>query len=165
MNFIGISDEKLSKVVTKLNILLASYSVYYQNLRSFHWHIRGNNFFDIHRLFEELYNEAKVNIDDIAERILTLNHKPLGSMADYLKKSKIKESVDMMQDEKMASIILKNHIKLITQIREVIEIASSVGDEGTVDILGGMLSKLEKYSWMLNSWKGRRKAGFRNSIK
>jgi len=160
MDYIGIEKKNLAKVGKKLNTLLATYSVYYQNLRSFHWHIKGNNFFDIHVFYEELYNDAKVKIDDIAERILTINQKPLGSMKDYLKKSEINESLDIMNDEKMASVILKNHGVLISLMREVIKTASDIGDEGTVDIIGGFLSYLEKKSWMLNAWKGRKKAGF-----
>ena len=161
MNYIGLPNSDLQKVAEKLNILLATYSVYYQNLRSFHWHIRGNNFYEIHRLFEDLYNDAKVKIDDTAERILTINQKPLGSMTEFLKHSKIKESSDLMKDEKMASVILKNHKDLIKIIRATIAQASEVNDEGTVDLLGGFLSYLEKKSWMLNAWKGRTRAGFK----
>jgi starvation-inducible DNA-binding protein len=160
MNYIGLPNKDLIKISEKLNTLLATYSVYYQNLRSFHWHIRGNNFYEIHRLFEDLYNDAKVKIDDIAERILTINQKPLGSMADYIEKSKIKESKDIMMDEKMASTILQNHKELIKIIRNVIKQADEIGDEGTIDLMGGFLFFLEKKSWMLNAWKGRRKAGF-----
>jgi len=160
MNYIGLPQNELKKVASKLNTLLASYSVYYQNLRSFHWHVRGNNFYEIHRLFEELYNDAKVKIDDIAERILTIEHKPLGSMSEFLKKSKIKESYDEMKDEKMATVILKNHKELIKLTREVIKLSSDINDEGTVDLLSGVLAYLEKKSWMLQAWKGRRTAGF-----
>jgi len=160
MNYIGLPNSDLIKVAKKLNILLATYSVYYQNLRSFHWHIRGNNFYEIHRLFEDLYNDAKVKIDDIAERIITINQKPLGSMVDYIEHSKINESKDLMMDEKMAAIILKNHKELIKLIRDVINQADEIGDEGTIDMMGACLSFLEKKSWMLNAWKGRRKAGF-----
>jgi len=160
MNYIGLPDKDLAKVAKKLNVLLATYSVYYQNLRSFHWHIRGNNFYEIHRLFEDLYNDAKVKIDDIAERIITINQKPLGSMVDYIKNSKIKESKDIMIDEKMAGVILSNHKVLIQLIRDAIKQADDVNDEGTIDLLGAFLAFLEKKSWMLNAWKGRKKAGF-----
>lgn len=160
MNYIGLANKDLNKVAKKLNVLLATYSVYYQNLRSFHWHIRGNNFYEIHRLFEDLYNDAKLKIDEIAERIITINQKPLGSMVEYIKYSKIKESKDIMIDDKMASVILTNHKVLIQLIREAIKQADDVNDEGTIDLLGGVLGYLEKKSWMLNAWKGRRKAGF-----
>jgi len=153
MNYIGLPQKDTKKVAAKLNTLLASYSVYYQNLRSFHWHIRGKNFYEIHRLFEDLYNDAKVKIDDAAERILTIGQKPLGSMSGFLKHTKIKESYDIMADEKMAAIILKNHKDLIKMIRDVIKVAGDVKDEGTVDMLAGFLTYLEKTSWMLSAWK------------
>jgi len=155
MNYIGLPQKDTKKVASKLNILLASYSVYYQNLRSFHWHIRGKNFYEIHRLFEDLYNDAKIKIDDTAERILTIGQKPLGSMSGFLKHTKIKESYDIMEDEKMAAIILNNHKDLIIMIRGVIKIAGDVNDEGTADMLTGFLTYLEKTSWMLSAWKGK----------
>jgi len=160
MNYLGIDKNKLELVSNKLNTLLATYSIYYQNLRSFHWHIEGNSFFDIHVLFEDLYNDAKVKIDDIAERILTINHKPLGSLSEYIAYSKISEAQDIMRDENMATVILENHKTLIMLMREAIKEASAIGDEGTVDMLGGFLGTIEKKSWMLNAWKTSRKAGF-----
>jgi starvation-inducible DNA-binding protein len=160
MNYLGIEENKLEKVGNKLNTLLATYSIYYQNLRSFHWHIQGNSFFDIHELFEDLYNDAKEKIDDIAERILTINNKPLGSLSEYIAYSKIPESKDEMRDDKMATDILENHKKLIEIMRETIREASEIGDEGTVDMLGGFLGTIEKKSWMLNAWKTSRKAEF-----
>ena len=66
MNYLGIEKEKLVTTVKKLNSLLANYHVYYQNLRNFHWNVNGENFFDQHTLFEDLYNDEKENIDEIA---------------------------------------------------------------------------------------------------
>jgi len=156
MDYLGLDKNKLGEVADKMNILLASYHVYYQNLRSFHWHINGNSFFDIHNVFEELYNDAKVKIDDIAERLLTIGHKPLGSMEAYLSHSTIDESRDMLEDEIMVSKIISNHAELIRLIRGIISTASRINDEGTVDIMGGFLSTLEKKSWMLSSWLSKR---------
>lgn len=160
MNYIGIDEKKLVPVADILNELLSSYSVYYQNLRSFHWYVNCNNFFEIHRVFEDLYNDAKVRIDDIAERILTINQKPFGSMSQYLENSRIKESKDMLTDEDMAAVILENHAVLIKTMRETLVKASASGDEGTVDLIGGFLSSIEKKTWMLDAWKSRRTAGF-----
>ncbi len=63
-------DQK--NIVNKLNDLLAAYQVAYFNTRASHWMIKGENFFELHKVFEIAYNDATVKIDDIAERILTL---------------------------------------------------------------------------------------------
>ncbi len=152
MNYLGLKREELLNVSEQLNLLLASYNVYYQNLRSFHWHIQGDNFFDLHERFETLYNDAKIKIDELAERILTLRQKPLGKMSEYLKFSNIDETEDILSDKEMVFNILKNHKILIALMRNVIMAANEAGDEGTIDLIGSYISKIEKASWMLDAW-------------
>ncbi len=156
MNYLGIEKEHLSSVAKKLNVFLASYQIYYQNLRSFHWHVKGNNFFELHELFEQLYNDAKVKIDEVAERILTIRHKPMGNVSEYLEYSLVKEAKDILSDKDMLTVTLSNHTDLIQCMREIIADASEVHDEGTVDLIAGMLGDLEKRSWMIDSWISRR---------
>lgn len=152
MNYLGLKREELITVVEQLNLLLASYHVYYQNLRSFHWHIQGENFFDLHDKFEILYDDAKVKIDEIAERILTLRQKPLSNMSQYLNFSNIEESQAFMTDKEMIAETLKNHKILIALMRNTIMAANEAGDEGTIDMMGSYLAELEKASWMFDAW-------------
>ena len=73
LNHIGL-DEKVSKdLALKLNDLLANYSVFYQNVRGYHWNIKGEKFFELHLKFEELYNVLFVKIDEVAERSPIIN--------------------------------------------------------------------------------------------
>ena len=81
-NLIGIDKEKAKELVIKLNDLLANYQLFYQNLRGLHWNIKGKEFFELHLKFEELYNDAVIKIDEIAERILTLEGEPLHTFSD-----------------------------------------------------------------------------------
>ena len=74
---------------------MADYHVHYQKLRNFHWNILGKNFFDLHQRFEEMYNETKVKIDEVAERIVTLKYHPISNLSDYVEVSKIKESISI----------------------------------------------------------------------
>ena len=91
MNYLNMDEEKLLPVIIELNTLLADYHMYYQKLRNFHWNILGKNFFDLHEKFEELYTDARVKIDEIAERILTLRYHPVSNYSEYLKMSNIDE--------------------------------------------------------------------------
>lgn len=133
-----------------MNQLLCNYHVYYQNLRNFHWNVKGNSFFELHAKFEELYDEARLNIDEIAERILTLRARPISNMSEYLTESNIKEAGNIESDKEMVKVVINDHFDhLISKLRKAIEAAGEVEDEGTLDILGGYLSGLEKNSWML----------------
>ena len=146
----------VSKTVSQLNLLLANYHVYYQNLRNFHWNVNGENFFDLHDKFEALYDDARAKIDEIAERVLTLRLRPLSKMSDYLNTASISEADGFSNDYEMVDTILGNHQILIENMRSVIRAAEKVEDEGTIDMIGGFLSNLEKKSWMLDAWRARK---------
>lgn len=152
MNYLGFEKEKLTNIVRELNLLLADYSVYYQNLRNFHWNIKGENFFDLHEKFEVLYDDARLKIDEIAERILTLRHRPLSNMSDYLSQANVQEVKTNYEDREMVANILENHKILIEDIRRIIALADDANDEGTIDMIGGFLKNLEKKSWMFDAW-------------
>lgn len=152
MSYLNMKDEKLIPVVVELNTLLANYHVYYQKLRSFHWNILGENFFDLHNKFEELYTDARVKIDEIAERVLTLKHHPMSKLNDYLEISDIKEVSPLKTDRDMVLELLHDHKILLNQMSIVLNKAENASDEGTKDLIGAYVRELEKSSWMLNAW-------------
>ncbi len=147
-----MNNEKLIPVVSELNILLAEYHMYYQKLRNFHWNIIGKNFFDLHEKFEDLYGDARTKIDEIAERILTLQYHPISKYSEYLQIAKIQESDSLISDKEMVEILLGDHGTLLSQMRKVVKNADEATDEGTIDLIGAYIRELEKSSWMLNAW-------------
>ena len=152
MNYLNLDEKKVETVVKDLNVLLADYHLYYQKLRNFHWNIIGKSFFDLHEKFEEMYEDAKLKVDEIAERILTLRHQPVSNFSDYLKNSNLKESSSNIQDVEMVKILLKDHGTILKQMRTLIKTAEKAGDEGTIDLVGAYIRELEKVSWMLETW-------------
>lgn len=152
MSYLNLDKDKITTTAKALDILLADYHLYYQKLRNFHWNIKGKNFFDLHVKFEEMYNDALLKIDEIAERILTLRFQPVSNYSDYLKISNIKEATSEQKDMAMVKALLKDHGTLLKQMREIIEKAGDADDEGTIDLMGGYVAQLEKTSWMLDAW-------------
>ncbi|WP_304144342.1 Dps family protein [Mesoflavibacter zeaxanthinifaciens] len=152
MSYLNMQDEKLLPVVMDLNTLLSDYHMYYQKLRSFHWNILGKNFFDLHEQFEDMYNDAQIKIDEIAERILTLRHHPVSKFSDYIKIATVQEESAMISDQKMIDKLLNDHKIILAQMSSVIDSAENAGDEGTIDLVGAYIRELEKTSWMLNAW-------------
>ncbi|HER40248.1 MAG TPA: DNA starvation/stationary phase protection protein [Salinimicrobium catena] len=153
MSYLGLDEKKTSNTVQELNILLADYHLYYQKLRNYHWNVIGKNFFDLHEKFEELYDDAKVKVDEIAERILTLRYQPTSNLSEYLEKSNLKESKSDLSDSQMIKNLLTDHGTILKQMRKVVEVAEKGGDEGTIDLIGAYIRELEKTSWMLDAWK------------
>ncbi|WP_127844689.1 Dps family protein [Psychroflexus aestuariivivens] len=152
MSYLNLDNDKTKSTVKELNVLLADYHLYYQKLRNYHWNIIGQNFFDLHIQFEEMYDDAKVKIDEIAERILTLRFQPESNFTDYLNKSNLKESSSDVSDREMVSNLLSDHGEIIKQMRKVVDSADKNEDEGTIDMIGAYIRELEKTSWMLDAW-------------
>ncbi|MCK0155829.1 DNA starvation/stationary phase protection protein [Cellulophaga sp. F20128] len=153
MNYLNISDTKLIPVIGELNLLLADYSIYYQKLRSFHWNVLSENFFDLHDKLEELYTDARLKIDEIAERVLTLRYHPVSNYSKYLETSSIKEVSPLITDVEMISEILGDHQKLLEQMKATMANAEKAGDKETIAMLGSYTANLEKLSWMLDAWR------------
>ena len=151
-NLVGIDKNKAAELSKSLNQLLADYELFYQNLRGFHWNIKGKEFFELHTKFEELYDDAFIKIDEIAERILTLEGEPLHTYTDYLKVSKIKEARNITNGVKGVEIIVNNFSTLIHTEREILDLASEANDEGTVSLMSDYITQTEKTLWMLNSY-------------
>lgn len=155
-NKIGLNDKKVVALVDQLNDLLANYQVHYQKLRGCHWNVRGNDFFTLHVKFEELYNNAQLTIDELAERVLTLGKSPYSTFKSYTEVAKIKEiETEGMAPAKMVDAILEDYKTLIDLEREIIENASeNANDEGTADMITGFMKFQEKTSWMLRAYNG-----------
>jgi len=153
MSFLNLDKEKTNNTVNQLNILLADFHLYYQKLRNFHWNIVGKSFFDLHLKFEEMYDDTKLKVDEIAERILTLRYQPTSNLSEYLKLSNIKESKATLSDVKMIDTLIEDHTILLKQMRTVVQAAGEAGDEGTIDLIGSYIRELEKTTWMLDAWR------------
>lgn len=151
-NLIGIDPSKAVELSTKLNQLLADYQVFYQNLRGLHWNIKGKEFFELHLKFEEFYDNAVVKIDEIAERILTLEGEPYHTFSDYVNHSKITEEKSVTNGVDGIKIIVKNFSTIIKLEREILSLAGEAEDEGTVSLMSDYISETEKTLWMLNSY-------------
>lgn len=151
-NLIGIEKEKATELTKKLNQLLADYQMFYQNLRGLHWNIKGREFFELHLKFEELYDDAVLKIDEIAERILTLEGEPLHTFTDYINTSNIKEERSVTNGIEGVKIVVNNFSKIIIQERQILALAGEAEDEGTVSLMSDYISQTEKTLWMLNSY-------------
>ncbi|NUM32567.1 MAG: DNA starvation/stationary phase protection protein [Bacteroidetes bacterium] len=152
MNSIGLDNKKSSKIAEKLNYLLANYSIFYQNLRGYHWNVKGEKFFELHLKFEELYNDVQLKIDEIAERILTLSHAPNHNFSDYKKLSKINESKNVNDGIVAVSDILSSFKIIISLQREILSMSSDANDEGTNALMSDYIRAQEKLVWMYSAY-------------
>lgn len=152
LNAIGIDSTKAKALAERLNELLANYSIFYQNIRGYHWNIKGEKFFELHLKFEELYNDLFLKIDEVAERILTLGYTPHHRYSDYKKVSQIAESSEVSNGEKAVADLLQSFKSIITIQRELLDLSADAGDEGTNALMSDYIRAQEKLVWMYSAF-------------
>ena len=151
-NSIGLDAQKSKELSDDLNILLANFQIYYQNLRGIHWNIKGKRFFDLHVKFEELYNDANIKVDEIAERVLTLGGVPEHTFEDYIEHSKVPVGKNITQDEEAIRLIVDSLTELLVIERKILDASDEANDEGTNSMMSDFITEQEKTVWMMKAW-------------
>lgn len=138
--------------IDKLNQLLATYQIHYQNVRALHWNIKGNDFFELHLKYEEIYTRTQVIIDDLAERILTLEKTPLHRFQDYLSESLLSENSTIQDGKEGMKYLLLAQQTVLKLEREILEESANSQDEGTNGLMSDLVREKEKTNWMFAAW-------------
>lgn len=152
LNSIGLDVEKSKNLAEKLNKLLADYSVFYQNVRGYHWNIKGDKFFELHDKFQELYEDLFVKIDEVAERIRTLGHAPHHKYSKYLKDADVKESTEVADGVQDVKDTLESLKIIIILQREILDLSADADDEGTNALMSDYIREQEKLVWMYSAY-------------
>lgn len=150
---IGISEEHLKQVALALNKVLADLTVLYTKTRNYHWNVEGDNFMEMHKFYEEQYNELAETIDEVAERIRMLGHFAEGRLADYLKLTSLLEQEYTNDQQQQLNNLLGDHETVIRSLRNLIdELEEKYKDKGTADFITGLLRQHEKMAWMIRAY-------------
>ncbi|MEZ2415610.1 Dps family protein [Muriicola sp. E247] len=152
LNSIGLDAKQSRELGKELNVLLANFQRYYMNLRGIHWNIKGKRFFDLHVKFEELYDDANLKVDMVAERILTLGEVPLHTFEDYIAIAKVPQGKNVSVDEKAIRLIVDSLKELLKIERRILDASDEANDEGTNSMMSDFITEQEKTVWMMKAW-------------
>lgn len=152
----GFTEAQRETVARELSKVLADSYAIYLKTHGYHWNVRGPEFFSLHGLFQQQYNEIWAALDDIAERIRALGELAPQSASAFGNLTSISDGhPDKSANEMMAELI-RDHGVVIKTARAALEAADEAGDEATVDLMTQRLAAHEKAAWMLRSSLGNR---------
>jgi len=141
-------------IAKHLNQLVAdSYGLLGQ-LHLAHWNVEGTDFKPLHDLFQGMYEELFVAIDDIAEQVRILGYYSEGGLKTLAAMSNVPEfsSAAPAPDKDFVSAILVAN-EVVTQSAIVARNACGDGaDPETEDLLIGRIRVHKKHDWFLKSY-------------
>ena len=154
---IGLEQKMIKASYNVLTNLLADHFVLLTKTWNYHWNVKGVSFHSYHTFMEELYRGLIEDIDEIAERIRSLDERPIGSLQGYLEHNRLKEHCDsepMPDAKQMLANLSADNDTLIREIRKDIDNLDSEKSEdaGTLNFLEDMIEKKEKTAWMIRAY-------------
>lgn len=151
---LGIKEQNLTEINDLLNHVLADGNVLYIKLRKFHWNLSGDNFMELHKLFEEQYDAVAEAIDEVAERISTLGGVAIGTTSEFAELSLLIENPGKIPtNQEMIKELVNDHETIVKSLRKFVDdTEEKYGDKGTSDFLTGLMQAHEKMAWKLRKY-------------
>jgi starvation-inducible DNA-binding protein len=139
------------QIAASLSKLLADTYTLYVKTQGFHWNVSGPRFHDLHKLFEEQYNELADANDEIAERIRALGAKAPASYSEFKKLAAISDETGAPAANEMIRQLLTDNRSAVRAAQSVVEAAEEHDDIGSADLATQRIRAHEKAAWMLDA--------------
>jgi len=135
-----------------LNQALADLSAVTMQLKHVHWNVKGIEFYQLHELFEDLYERFEPHIDAVAERASALGGLPMGTAAAVAGQTTIPQLSHATVDGQSLLHELADRLSALDSILyQQIETANQQGDLDTADLLNEVSRDVTKALWFLES--------------
>jgi starvation-inducible DNA-binding protein len=149
----GLDENKRTRLEDILNQLVADQALLYTKTRNYHWNVVGASFYEIHIFLEKQYTELAVMVDETAERVTSLGGRAIGSLAEFLRHTRLSENPgELPNSHTMIAHLLTDHETIIRNLREDVKKCEELEDSATEDFLISNIEQHEKMAWMLRSF-------------
>lgn len=147
-----LPQETRAKVGDLLNRLLADTFDLFSQTKEAHWNVKGRDFIQLHKLFDELAATLLEPIDEIAERITALGGVAKGTVRMSAADSKLPEyPLDAVEGMQHVQLLSDRYANLAKSMRAAIDSSDEWGDKDTADLCTGISRLLDKSLWFLEA--------------
>jgi starvation-inducible DNA-binding protein len=146
------ANKKPAEVAESLNLVLADSYALMALTHLAHWNVEGEDFFPLHKAFQEQYENLFEAIDEIAERVRALNVYAVGGLNALGKLANIEEFKSPLPQKDYVAALIVVHEKTTEDAVRTRELAGPANDLETQDLMIKRLQWHEKTLWMLKSY-------------
>jgi starvation-inducible DNA-binding protein len=148
---IDLAPKVRSAVVAILNQQLANVSDLYSQTKQAHWNVRGPEFYQLHKLFDDLAEPLEEHIDTIAERAVTLGGFALGTVRCAANSSELEEFPLEPGAMEYVRELAKRFATAANSTRKAIDESADLGDADAADLLTDLSRDLDKSVYFLEA--------------
>ena len=134
-----------------MKVAFASEYAFALKSQNFHWNVEGSDFYELHLLFERIYNEVYESIDPFAENIRKLNSYTPASFRRFSMLTEVDDELVILPPGAMVSELLEDSDKMVKLIKMVYDVAERESEHGLSNFLAERMDAHRKHSWMLRA--------------
>lgn len=143
-------DNSRKALIDGINRTLADHFALYMKTKSFHWHLKGLRFRDLHLLFDEQAAQIFGVTDAMAERARKLDEATLTSIGSISRNSQIKDQdkADLDADAMVAELRDDNAL-VVEDLKALKKAADAADDNATSALVDEWQDAAEERVWFL----------------
>lgn len=143
-------DNSKRALINALNGALADSFALYVKTKSFHWHVAGPRFHDLHLMFDEQATAIFATLDPIAERVRKNDADTLTSVGAIGKASAIADQDSTkLAANAMVTELAEDNDKLRSRLVTLKEAAEQADDNATSALVDEWIDACERRIWFL----------------
>jgi starvation-inducible DNA-binding protein len=148
---INLTPTARQSVTDLLNVTLGSLIDLHWQTKQAHWTVRGPQFWQLHKMFDELAAAVDEPIDSVAERITALGGFPRGTICMSAAASQLAEFPEKFDEFGHVTALIERFGALGNSVREQIDKTDELGDKDSADLLTGISRMLDLQLWFLEA--------------
>lgn len=148
----SLPQKTRTQMTDLLNTTLASVFDLQSQTKQAHWNVKGEDFFQLHKLFDELAEIVEDYVDTVAERITALGGLACGTVRMAASGSMLAEyPTEVLDSMKHVELLADRYAAFGTHARESIDTASDAGDQATADVYTEITRGIDKALYFLEA--------------
>lgn len=149
---VDIPLERRRKINVALNQHLADSFDLLSQVKQAHWNVKGSDFWQLHKLFDEVAEEVAEWVDQIAERVTALGGYATGTVRMAAASSTLPEfPTDITESMDYVKAVAARLSAFTNSAREAIDQTDELGDANTADLFTEISRCADKYLYFLEA--------------
>ena len=119
--------------------------------QNFHWNVEGSDFYQLHNMFEDIYNEVYGAVDAFAENIRKIKAYTPASLERFSALTAIRDEVEVLEPQSMVAELLRDAEKMQEIMKVLFVEAENLGHHGLSNFLADRQDAFAKHAWFLRA--------------
>ena len=149
---VDIPPDSRTKINRTLNQHLADSFDLMSQVKQAHWNVKGSDFWQLHKLFDEVAERAAEWVDEFAERVTALGGYATGTVRMAAAASTLPEfPTDITESMDYVQAVAERLAAFTNSARAAIDATDKLGDADTADLFTEISRCADKYLYFLEA--------------